>query len=367
MARSLTIAAIQMDATPAPLAQRLARAETLIASAVDVGAQIVVLPELFNIGYAYDDANYARAEPADGPTATWLATQARQRGVYVAGSLLLRDHEDIYNAALLVSPHGRSWRYDKMHPFLWEWAYFREGRAITVAETELGKLGLMICWDSAHPDVWARYAGKVDAVLIPSCPPTFQRGRLRLPDGTLAHTVVVGHHFADGDIHALARWAGVPAVHSGGSGHFCSPSPSPFVTAAAYLAARPHWWPKLAQAPQAQLEADYERHTQIIGPDGRVLARCADEGDGFIVAQVPLADEPPIPSGPPPAPQTQSWVYLMADALGPTLLARVYRRGARWHWGARMAPLDATSRRWRWLALGALVAGFLLAALSRRR
>lgn len=366
MPRTLIVAAIQMDATPGPRDQRLMRAERLVEAAAVAGARLIVLPELFNIGYAYDDVNYALAEPLDGPTATWLAAKASQHGVYLVGSLLLRDHDDIYNTALLFAPDGRSWRYDKNYPFLWERAYFREGHHITIAETELGKLGLMICWDSAHPDLWARYAGKVDMMLIPSCPPTMNHSQLRLPDGTVAKNLIDGHHFADGDIHAQTAWLGVPTVHSAASGRFSSVPPSPIVTTAAFLALRPNWWGKLSQASEAKLEADYEQHTQIIGADGRVIARCADHGDGFIVAELELKAEPPIPSPPQPAPQTHALAYLAADVIGPSLLTRVYRRNARWHWGARMAPVSATSRHWGWLVFVALIGGFMLARILRR-
>lgn len=51
MPRSIKIAAIQMDARPAPTAERLARAERLITQIVPSGVDLVVLPEIFNTGY----------------------------------------------------------------------------------------------------------------------------------------------------------------------------------------------------------------------------------------------------------------------------------------------------------------------------
>jgi predicted amidohydrolase len=64
----MNLASLQLDASPAPLLERLERAEKLVASAADQGAELMLLPELFNTGYAYNDRNYQLAESLDGPT-----------------------------------------------------------------------------------------------------------------------------------------------------------------------------------------------------------------------------------------------------------------------------------------------------------
>ena len=194
MPRTIRVAAVQMDVKPAPTLERLARAVGQVRVAASQGAELVVLPELFNTGYAYIDENYARAEPMNGQTIEWMLSTARSMNLYLAGTLLVRDGEDIYNRMLVVSPEGRTWTYDKNYPYAWERRYFKSSRQICVARTDLGDLGLMICVDSVHLSQWKRYAGLVDMIVTASCPPhtadpalspARRRGGYHRPDGTI--------------------------------------------------------------------------------------------------------------------------------------------------------------------------------------
>ncbi len=76
MSQEITVAAIQMDANPAPTNERIARAEKLVRQAASDGAQLIILPELFNTSYAYADTNFGLAERFDGQTTAWLREAA---------------------------------------------------------------------------------------------------------------------------------------------------------------------------------------------------------------------------------------------------------------------------------------------------
>ena len=130
MPKVIQVAATQMDPAPAPLAERLGRAERLVAAAAAQGAALLALPELFNTGYIYDERNYALAEAPDGPTATWLRQMASRYGLHLGGALLLRDGDEIYDSPPLAAPDGQTWRYDKRYPWAWERAYFRPGGGV---------------------------------------------------------------------------------------------------------------------------------------------------------------------------------------------------------------------------------------------
>jgi predicted amidohydrolase len=95
MTRNLTLAAIRMDAAPASTVSRLEWADKLVTQSAAQGAQVAVLPELFNTGYEYHDRNYGLAELVSGPTVTWMKSAARAKNLYLAGTLLLREPDGI--------------------------------------------------------------------------------------------------------------------------------------------------------------------------------------------------------------------------------------------------------------------------------
>jgi predicted amidohydrolase len=107
MPRRLQVAAVQMDAAPAPVAERLVRAERQVDAAAAAGAQLVLLPELFTTGYCYEPATLALAEPPDGPSSAWMGRTTARLGIHLAGSLLLREGGDVVNSLLLVAPDGQ--------------------------------------------------------------------------------------------------------------------------------------------------------------------------------------------------------------------------------------------------------------------
>jgi predicted amidohydrolase len=346
MPRPLKVAAVQMDAAPAPKAKRLERAAKLIAQATEAGAQLVALPELFSIGYEYSDASYEHPETLAGATVTWMREQAAKHQIHLAGTLLLLDGDHVYNSALLIAPDGRHWRYDKQYPFVWERAYFREGKGITIAETDLGKIGLLICWDAAHPDAWARYAGRVDAMLIMSSPPCINEMDICYADGTRLSVTSPDQHFADGDMEAQASWLRVPVIHASASGHFRSDVPMPMLSLAPFVLASPMGRQKFDQVNDAWIEAAYDHHTRIIDELGEVQAKVTQDGDSFTLATLELPDTRPQPDTSQPTIHTTPTTLFQTDVVSPLLLIPMYRSRLRRQWGASMAPIDNSTLLW---------------------
>lgn len=338
MPRNIKVAAVQMDATPAPTVERLARAERLVSEAAQAGAQLVVLPELFNTGYAYTDANFHRAEGLEGETAAWLRQTAERLGIHLAGTLLLRDQGEIYDSLLLFSPKGALWRYDKNYPWAWERGYFRERRGMTVAQTELGDFGLMICWDLAHPELWKQYAGKVDMMLLASCPPNGSDPTYQFSDGStltladlgplMASMKDVGARVFGEMFNQQAAWLGVPAVNTGGSGHIQTNLPQASALAWSLLLIAPKIAKHLPHASQMQLACDLIPSCKVVDANGHVLAeRRPAEGEGYTLSEVTLADTKPMPNRLQPASPLPPMIYFNIDGLIPFLMRSVYQKG----------------------------------------
>lgn len=342
MPRTIKVATAQMDATPAPLSERLERAERIVAQAAQAGAQLIVLPELFNIGYAYTDNNFNVAESFNGPTAAWLKAASARFGIHLAGTFLLLERGEIYNTMLLFSPSGEMWRYDKNYPWAWERGYFRGRRGMTIAKTALGDLGLMICWDLGHRNLWKQYAGKADMLVIASCPPDGPNASYhfsndeKLDFGDLGPAMNsmkdAGKQFFGEMVNQQAKWLGVPAVNSGASGHVRTHIPKANMLLRSFSLFAPHILKLLPRAEQLQMSCGMIPSCKVVDAGGNVLAeRMPAEGEGFVLSEVRLAASKVMPTHPQPNPPldrvTARMAIFNADILIPAMMRSVYKNG----------------------------------------
>lgn len=174
------VGAVQLAAT-ANKGDNLQLADRLVREAAGGGASLVVLPEVFNWrGPRRDEA--AAAEWIPGPTTDRCASLARELRIHlVAGSILERGGPDdkAYNTSCLFSPTGQLVaRYRKIHLFdidLPGQVQVREsdtrapGSDPVVAATQLGTVGLSICYDLRFPELYrALVRGGATIVTIPA-------------------------------------------------------------------------------------------------------------------------------------------------------------------------------------------------------
>ncbi len=291
----MRLAALQLFATPFDRDRNLATAAALARAAVARGAQVVLLPELFSTGYVYTPRLIEAAEDEAGPTATWLREQSTALGAQLAGSLLLRQAGQVYDALALATPEGGWHTYRKRHPFLWERCYFEPGTQPVIATTALGRLGLLVCWDIAHPTAWADYAGRVDGLLIVSAPPRFHRAVLNFPGGQKAYlaqlmpALLRQREALDGlystHVAECAAALGVPVAHAVMAGRFVTQLPFPRFSLLSAAWRRPRYWPLARQAHRASLRATFYGGSAIYDGQGISVARVEAE-EGVAVADV---------------------------------------------------------------------------------
>jgi predicted amidohydrolase len=331
-------AAVQFAAVPFAGPANLATLEQLVRQAAAQGAQLVVLPELFNTGYAYSPRLTAAAEAPDGPTGRWLQALSAELGICLAGTLLVREggrpQGQVVNSFVLATPQGARHHYAKRHPFLWEGCYFAAGRTPLIVETALGRLGLLVCWDITHKEAWAEYAGRVDAVLIASTPARFHRALLNFPAARKVHLAELDpgllhrRHALDelyaGYVGQCAAALGVPVVHAVMAGRFVAALPFPRLSFLANAVRRPAYWAWARQAAQATLRATFYGTSAVYDAAGQALATVPTTEAGLALADVRLGQPPHAPQPVPPAPVPPD-LRLFERVLRP-LARRAYAR-----------------------------------------
>ena len=156
--RNVKLGLVQMKMSREHLTN-LRTAASGVSEAAEKGADIVCLPELFGVRY-FPITRDARAKPESIPGATSrvLVECARKNGVtLVGGSIYEKSGGSRYNTCLLIGKDGRILsKYRKVHipqdEHYYEQDYFSSGRSYSVARTEFGSIGTLICFDQWYPE-----------------------------------------------------------------------------------------------------------------------------------------------------------------------------------------------------------------------
>ncbi len=130
------------------------------AEAKDHGADIIIFPEMSLTGYTLRDLVYELAEEVPGPSTTRIEKIAQKEGIYLIYGMPERSSKGkaiLYNTAVLAGPDGYVGKYRKTHlpthSVFEEKRYFRMGYQAPVFETNIGKIGITICYDVFFPEI----------------------------------------------------------------------------------------------------------------------------------------------------------------------------------------------------------------------
>jgi deaminated glutathione amidase len=159
----LRVAAVQLNSTGDKV-RNLASAERLVRAAVADGAELVALPEKWNL-LGPGEEMAAGAEPLDGPSLAAARGWARELGIHLlAGSIAERgEKKKALNTSVLIGPRGEDLAvYRKIHMFDVEagGVEYRESEheeaGAEIVTASLGDLtvGLSVCYDLRFPELY---------------------------------------------------------------------------------------------------------------------------------------------------------------------------------------------------------------------
>jgi len=175
----------QIEIESGDVSGNVERAVEAIETAAAGGADLVVLPEIFNVGYFAFDSYAREAEPLDGPTLTRVREAASTHGVGVLAGSIVEDlaasdggpaDAGLANTSVLFDRDGdRLAVYRKHHLFGYDSAeaeLLTPGKSPSVAEFDGFTVGMSTCYDLRFPELYRRLAEQgATLVCVPSAWP----------------------------------------------------------------------------------------------------------------------------------------------------------------------------------------------------
>lgn len=155
----MRVASIQLETIEGSKTKTLEHAGEMIRQCR--GADLILLPELWNIGFMSFDRYREEAETEEGPTLGLLRSLARDLSCYLhTGSFVEKREERFYNSSFFLNPEGEILgHYWKVHLFTYqseEGTILTRGTSITVIPTEFGNFGMATCYDLRFPEFFRR-------------------------------------------------------------------------------------------------------------------------------------------------------------------------------------------------------------------
>ncbi|ETR71322.1 MAG: carbon-nitrogen hydrolase family protein [Candidatus Magnetoglobus multicellularis str. Araruama] len=163
----MKIASIQMDIAWENKQENLRKAAQFIHSAKNDGCDIVVFPELFNVGFSMNINAFC--EPGDGHTVSKLCELAKQFEINVIAGYPEKANTKARNVAISINRNGIViGRYIKNHPFSFahEDEFYEPGNNLVVFELDHVRCSMFICYDLRFPELFRMVAKNVALIFV---------------------------------------------------------------------------------------------------------------------------------------------------------------------------------------------------------
>lgn len=166
----MRVAAIQHDIIWQDPEANFARLSPWIATAASAAARLVVLSEMFAVGFSMDTER--TAEAPGGPSTQFLTDQAKEHDLWVCGSLPERPAGAArpFNTLVLAGPDGQLHRYRKLHPFSYsrEHEFFSAGDEVITVVIDRLRVTPFVCYDLRFANVFWDAAAATDLYVVPA-------------------------------------------------------------------------------------------------------------------------------------------------------------------------------------------------------
>lgn len=138
-----------------------------IKEAAEKGVRLICLPEWLTKAYTRLPIEKVAEPVPGGPSVQYFVNLAKQNNMYIVAGLVECDQDTLYNTAILVGPEGYMGKYRKAGLTLMEANELglTPGHKYPVFDTEIGRVGIMTCYDVYFPEV-ARNLSKNGAQII---------------------------------------------------------------------------------------------------------------------------------------------------------------------------------------------------------
>jgi predicted amidohydrolase len=160
MKNKIKLALAQISSKREDKEANLQKIKKLTYKAKEQEADLAIFPELCLSGYVVRDQFYELAETIPGPTVEKVQALAKETGLHIIfgmPELSEKTHATVFNTAVFVGPKGLIGKYRKMylptHSIFEEKRYFRPGYETAAFQTDVGNIGLCICYDLFFPEV----------------------------------------------------------------------------------------------------------------------------------------------------------------------------------------------------------------------
>lgn len=164
----IKIAAVHMNCILGDVDANMDNAKKIVEEAVNNGAELVLFPEFFTSGFAFNPKILDVVVQYEDPQIK-LSKWAQEYNVIIGGSYLKYNGEDTLNTFSLTFPDGQVFTHSKDIPTVYEHFCYNDGDENNVLETPIGNIGVALCWEQIRYNTVRRMAGKVDLVLAGSC------------------------------------------------------------------------------------------------------------------------------------------------------------------------------------------------------